>query len=202
MWPVAQWESKALNPAAAPQTAIHTLQFTQKEPIMNTKLLLTLAGSALAVVALAGCSSTTGAPTTAAPASPSMSASKAPVMNPDAATASGKLGQIIVDGKGMTAYVWDKDTANSGVSACTGPCATLWPAITTTSATPTITGITGMVATITGVNGGKQITINGLPIYAFSKDTKAGDTNGQGVLNIWHVLSPAGEKITTPNPSK
>jgi hypothetical protein len=33
-----------------------------------------------------------------------------------------------------------------------------------------------------------------------SKDTKAGDTNGQGVLNIWHVLSPAGEKITTPNP--
>jgi len=175
---------------------------------MNTKLLLTLAGSTLAVVALAGCSSTTGAPTTPASASPSMSASasasasasKAPVMNPDAATASGKLGQIIVDGKGMTAYVWDKDTANSGVSACTGPCATLWPAITSTSASPTVTGITGTVATITGVNGGKQITINGLPIYAFSKDTKPGDTNGQGVLNIWHVLSPAGEKITTPNP--
>ena len=56
------------------------------------------------------------------------------------------------------------------------------------------------VATITGVVGGKQITINGLPIYTFSKDTKPGDTNGQGVLNIWHVLSPAGEKITTPNP--
>ncbi len=167
---------------------------------MNTKLLLTLAGSALAVVALAGCSSTTGVPTTAASASPSMSASKAPVMNPDAATASGKLGQVIVDGKGMTAYVWDKDTANSGVSACTGPCAPLWPAITTTSASPTVMGITGTVATITGVNGGKQITINGLPIYAFSKDTKPGDTNGQGVLNIWHVLSPAGEKITTPNP--
>ena len=167
---------------------------------MNTKVLLTLAGSALAVVALAGCSSTTSAPTTAASASPSMSASKAPAMNPDAATASGKLGEIIVDGKGMTAYVWDKDTANSGVSACTGPCATLWPAITTTSASPTVTGITGTVATITGVNGGKQITINGLPIYAFSKDTKAGDTNGQGVLNIWHVVSPAGAKITTPNP--
>ena len=74
---------------------------------MNTKLLLTLAGSALAVVALAGCSSTTGTPTTAASASPSMSASKDPTASPDAATASGKLGQIIVDGKGMTAYVWD-----------------------------------------------------------------------------------------------
>ena len=165
---------------------------------MNSKLILALAGSALAVVALAGCSSTAGAPN-AASASPSMSASKAPVVSPDAAIASGKLGQIIVDGKGMTAYVWDKDTANSGVSACTGTCATLWSAITTTSATPTVTGVTGTVATITGVSGGKQITINGLPIYTFTKDTKPGDTNGQLVLNIWHVLSPAGTKITTPN---
>ena len=164
---------------------------------MKTKLILTLAGSALAVVALAGCSATT-TPTTATSAT--AAASKAPAASPDAATASTKLGQIIVDGKGMTVYVWDKDTANSGVSACTGPCATLWPAITTTSAKPTVTGITGTVATITGVNGGKQITINGLPIYGFSKDAKPGDTNGQGVLNIWHVLSPAGAKITTPNP--
>ena len=166
---------------------------------MKTKFILALAGSALAVVALAGCSSTAGAPT-AASASPSMSASKAPAANPDAATATGKLGQIIVDGKGMTAYVWDKDTANSGVSACSGPCADLWPAITTTSAPPTVTGITGTVATITGVKGGKQITINGLPIYTFTKDTKPGDTNGQGVLNIWHVVSPSGAKIATPNP--
>jgi hypothetical protein len=100
----------------------------------------------------------------------------------------------------MTAYVWDKDTANSRRSACTGPCATLWPAITT-SATPTINGITGMVATITGVNGGKQITINGLPIYAFSKDTKAGDTNGQVCPQHLASFCPRPvRKITTPNP--
>lgn len=191
MWPVVQEEGDALI-----LQLHHTMQSIQKEPIMKTKLILTLAGSALAVVALAGCSSTASTPAT----TPSASASKAPAASPDAATASTKLGQIIVDGKGMTAYVWDKDTANSGVSACTGPCAALWPAITTTSATPTVTGITGTVATITGVNGGKQISINGLPIYTFSKDAKPGDTNGQGVLNIWHVLSPAGEKITTPNP--
>lgn len=191
MWPVVQEEGDALI-----LQLHHTMQSIQKEPIMKTKLILTLAGSALAVVALAGCSSTASTPAT----TPSASASKAPAANPDAATASTKLGQIIVDGKGMTAYVWDKDTANSGVSACTGPCAALWPAITTTSATPTVTGITGTVATITGVNGGKQISINGLPIYTFSKDAKPGDTNGQGVLNIWHVLSPAGEKISTPNP--
>ena len=167
---------------------------------MKSKFILTLAGSALAVVALAGCSSNASTPV-AASASPSEAAAASPdAASPDAAIATGKLGQIIVDGKRMTAYVWDKDTANSGVSACTGQCATLWSPITSTSATPTITGVTGTVAAITGVNGDRQITINGLPIYTFTKDAKPGDTNGQGVLNIWHVLSPAGDKITTPNP--
>ena len=98
--------------------------------------------------------------------------------------------------------MWDRDTANSGVSACIGPCKALWPAVTTTSAKPAVTGITGTLATITRVDGGKHITINGLPIYTFSKDSKPGDTNGRGVLNIWHVLSPAGAKISTANPSK
>ncbi|MHB1170958.1 MAG: COG4315 family predicted lipoprotein [Lacisediminihabitans sp.] len=164
---------------------------------MKTKLILTLAGSALTVLALAGCSTPTSssAPT---PASPSASVSPAPAASADAATASTTLGKIVVDGKGMTAYVFSKDTVNSGASACTGACATLWPAITSTSATPTVTGITGTVGTITGVAGGKQITINGLPIYTFAKDKAPGDTNGQGVLNVWYVLSPAGQKITTP----
>ena len=178
---------------------------------MKSTLIVTLAVSALTLVALAGCSSTTTAATASTTPSSAASAdapgyppAHAPASatesaGPDAATASSKLGQIIVDGKGMTVYVFDKDTANSGVSACTGACAATWPAVTATSATPTVTGITGTVATIPGANGTKQITINGLPIYTFAADTKPGDTNGQGVKSIWWVLSPAGAKITTPN---
>jgi predicted lipoprotein with Yx(FWY)xxD motif len=172
-----------------------------KEPILKTKLILTLAGSALAVVALAGCSATTSASTAAPSATAAAPATAAPAAIPDAATAGSKLGQIIVNGKGMTVYVFDKDTANSGASACTGACSATWPAVTSTSAAPTVTGIAGTVSTIAAANGAKQITINGLPIYTFAQDTKPGDTSGQGVKTFWHVLSPAGEKITTPNPN-
>jgi predicted lipoprotein with Yx(FWY)xxD motif len=129
-----------------------------------------------------------------APASSGSAASAADVM-----IGSTGLGKIVVDGRGMTAYVYDKDTASSGKSACTGQCEALWPAITTTSAKPSLTGVTGKVSTITGVAGGKQITIDGRPIYTFANDKKAGDTNGQLLLGIWHVISPAGTEITTPN---
>jgi predicted lipoprotein with Yx(FWY)xxD motif len=110
------------------------------------------------------------------------------------ATASTKLGTIIVGGKGMTAYVYLNDTANSGVSSCTGSCASAWPAITSKSAVTTITGVTGKVGL---TKTGQQITINGLPICTFASDRAPGDTNGQGVGNVWFVLSPAGQKITT-----
>lgn len=33
---------------------------------------------------------------------------------------------ILVDANGMTLYTFDKDVANSGKSACNGPCADLW----------------------------------------------------------------------------
>ena len=36
---------------------------------------------------------------------------------------------VMVDAKGMTVYTFDKDTADSGKSACTGKCADNWPAV-------------------------------------------------------------------------
>ncbi len=98
----------------------------------------------------------------------------------------------------MTAYRFDKDTQNATSSACAGQCATLWPAITTTAATPVVTGVTGTIGTITRVDGSKQITVDGWPIYTFGQDTKAGDTAGRGVGGVWWALTPAEAKITTP----
>ena len=164
---------------------------------MKTKLMLTLAGSALAIVALAGCSN----PTTPAPASGSDStptASEPPAAPLDASTATSSLGEIVVDGQGMTAYYFDKDTAGSGSSACKDACAALWPAIESSSDTPNVEGITGEVSTITGVDGGNQITIDGRPIYTYAKDAAPGDVNGQGFGGVWWVISPSGEKLTAP----
>lgn len=165
---------------------------------MKSKIALTLAAATFATLALAGCSaSTTSSASGSAPSS--IPTSSAPtVAESDAATATSSLGTIIVNGKGLTAYAFDTDVANSGTSICTDVCATTWPAITTTSATPTVTGITGTISTITGVNGTNQITVNGMPIYTFSKDAAPGDVKGQGVKGTWHALTPAGEKVTTP----
>ncbi len=167
--------------------------------------------AAVAAAALAGCGSTAGngtssgvsSPTTAASSSSSSgSGSSGSSSAADLTAAKSSLGQIIVDGKGMTVYAFDKDVADSGKSNCTGGCASLWPAVVAKSGTPSVSGVTGKVGTITTAAGTKQLTINGLPVYTFSKDDSAGDVYGQGFMKLWWVLDPAGAKVsTTPAPS-
>jgi predicted lipoprotein with Yx(FWY)xxD motif len=160
--------------------------------------MITIAGSAIAIAALAGCSS----PTTTTPSTGSSSgatdAPAAPATSTEAKTATTSLGEIVVDGAGKTAYFYDKDTANSGTSACTGGCTSLWPAIESATTTPVVEGITGTVGTIVGTDGGNQITINGRPIYTYTPDAAAGDVTGQGFGGVWWVVSPAGDEVMTP----
>jgi predicted lipoprotein with Yx(FWY)xxD motif len=159
--------------------------------------LLVLAG-AMGLAALSGCGPSPSAgpyqPGTSSPPSSSAgsSAASATVLK----TASGSLGTIVVDGKGMTVYLFDKDTANSGKSACNAGCSATWPAVKATSSTPTVAGVTGKVGVITRDDGTMQATINGLPVYTYAKDLAAGDVKGQGVGGIWWPVSPDGDKVT------
>jgi predicted lipoprotein with Yx(FWY)xxD motif len=175
---------------------------------MYRSLRIPLAGAALVVLALAGCSTSSG---TAAP-EPAASASQSPSPEPaesetpaagaaELTTADSPLGEIIVDADGRTAYYFDKDVPDSGSSSCSGDCAVAWPSITAAATTPVVDeGITATVGTITGVAGETQITVNGLPVYLFQKDTAPGDVNGQGVGGVWWVIAPDGTKITDPLP--
>jgi predicted lipoprotein with Yx(FWY)xxD motif len=165
--------------------------------IVKKRLVLTIAGLALSTVALAGCASMASPSAGSGSSSGSSSSSKPAATGDDLATGTTTLGTVVVNGKGDTVYMYTNDTANSGMSTCYTTCATVWPAVTTTSATPTIKGVTGTVGTITRTDGTKQVTLNGWPLYTFASDSAAGDVGGQGVMNIWYVLSPAGDKITT-----
>jgi predicted lipoprotein with Yx(FWY)xxD motif len=110
----------------------------------------------------------------------------------------GSFGKVIVDGTGRTLYVFDKDTANPSKSNCDGGCAAMWPPVLAGSGTPQVDGVdASLVGTVARTDGSKQVTVAGLPVYQFAKDTKAGDANGQAVGGIWWVVGPDGKKITT-----
>ena len=100
------------------------------------------------------------------------------------------LGSVLVDGTGMTLYLFAKDTAGSGKSACAGACATNWPPLTVTGVPAKPTGATGTLATITRDDGSVQLTYNGMPLYRYAADKAAGDTKGDGVGGVWSVAKP------------
>ena len=90
---------------------------------------------------------------------------------------------MFVTAKGMTLYTFDKD-ATPGKSVCNGPCATNWPPALATDGAKA----TGDWTIITRDDGLKQWAYKGKPLYAFAKDTKAGDKTGDGFLNgAWHI---------------
>jgi len=157
---------------------------------MKLRIATGLAVAAAAIV-LAGCSS----PAAEAPADTGTSVESDSSSGTTLTTADTDLGEIVVDGEGMTVYMYDSDTQGSGTSTCEGQCATNWPAVTTESDEPEVEGVTGEVGTITGVDGSTQVTLNGWPLYYYAGDSAAGDVNGQGVGDVWWVLTPAGEKI-------
>ena len=54
-----------------------------------------------------------------------------------------------------------------------------------------------MLGTTARTDGTTQVTYNGWPLYYYIKDQKAGDTTGQGVGDVWYVLSAKGDMVTT-----
>ncbi|MFJ3976730.1 SCO0930 family lipoprotein [Streptomyces sp. NPDC090021] len=107
-----------------------------------------------------------------------------------------KLGEHIVDGRGMTVYRFKKDTAWPMVSNCVGDCLTKWPVVPPVDKA-NAKGITEKNYRVMDRPDGKQQqTVDCWPVYTFSGDKKPGDTNGQGVGGTWYAVSPDGKLIT------
>jgi predicted lipoprotein with Yx(FWY)xxD motif len=99
------------------------------------------------------------------------------------------LGKILADADGKVLYMFTKDTGTT--SACTGDCATAWPALHGPSE-PGEGLDDDDFATITGSDGKPQTTFYGHPLYYFSGDSAAGDVNGQGVGGVWFAVDAEG----------
>jgi predicted lipoprotein with Yx(FWY)xxD motif len=122
-----------------------------------------------------------------------MAASSAPIVK----TSSSPLGRILVDGRGHTLYLFERDKSTK--STCYGKCATFWPPLLTTAKATAGAGAKASLLGTTKRSDGKlQVTYHGHPLYFFVKDTKAGTTAGQNLDAFggeWYVLSAAGVKI-------
>lgn len=98
------------------------------------------------------------------------------------------VGSFLTDIKGMTLYVFKKDAA--GKSACEGECVAKWPLYYVEKVAAKEGLKDADFGTITRADGKKQTTYKGLPLYFFIGDKSPGDTNGQGVKDVWYVAIP------------
>ena len=108
-----------------------------------------------------------------------------------------KLGRILVDARGRTLYLFEKD--KGAMSSCDGACASVWPPLTSGGKAKAGPGITAVKLGVTKrIDGRTEVTYGGHPLYTYPGDQKPGDVQGQGLDQFgaeWYVLAPSGDKI-------
>jgi predicted lipoprotein with Yx(FWY)xxD motif len=93
-------------------------------------------------------------------------------------------GHAALTGKnGHTLYTFDKDSKNN--SNCYDSCADSWPAY---AAAKGAKSLGKGFSTIKRRDGSLQWTKDGAPLYFWIGDTAAGDTNGDGIGGVWHIV--------------
>ena len=110
----------------------------------------------------------------------------------------GKLGDVLVNGKGVTVYEFEKD--KHGKSSCYGACAQAWSPVLTNGRPKAKDGArASLLGTTTRKDGKKQITYHGHPLYTYEDDHgKPGTAKGQDLKEFgaeWYVLDKSGNVV-------
>jgi predicted lipoprotein with Yx(FWY)xxD motif len=153
------------------------------------------------LVGLAACSNDS-TPSPAQPAqgssppstAPTGSSSGEPTVDVVVGTADTDIGTVLTNDEGYTLYLLETDPA--GKSTCDGSCAPTWPPLAATGTVKADKGVRQEdIATIKRSDGSTQVTYYDHPLYVYSGDQSPGDTNGEGVSDVWYAISPAGDKV-------
>ena len=98
--------------------------------------------------------------------------------------------RYMVDKAGMTLYYTLNDAPGNGISNCIDSCSLLWhPFYTDIIRVPSRLS-TSDFETISRSDGTLQTAYKGWPLYYYTKDSKPGDTKGDGEQGIWSTLDP------------
>src|SRR5262245_25430210 len=107
------------------------------------------------------------------------------------------LGRVLVDARGRTLYQFKRD--KHGKSACYGACTAYWPPLLSTAKPRSGKGVHASLLGLTKRTDGKrQVTYAGHPLYTFFGDTRATQTNGEGLTDFggaWNVVSATGRAV-------
>ncbi len=131
---------------------------------------------------------TTAPATTPATAAPETSAPATCVEEVDTADTVNLVhlcGTILTDYGDITLYTFDDDPLNG--SACNAGCVDTWPPLTIPDGDFT-TALPDGFDEIARDDGLSQLTYLGKPLYYFSGDSAPGDTNGDGIGGLWHIV--------------
>jgi predicted lipoprotein with Yx(FWY)xxD motif len=113
------------------------------------------------------------------------------------------LGSVLVDARGRTLYVFEKD--RRGKSVCNTACAKFWPPLVSRAKPRAGTGVhKSMLALTRRRDGRRQVTYAGHPLYRFVGDKRAGQTSGEGLANFgaeWYALAATGQTVERSQPS-
>jgi predicted lipoprotein with Yx(FWY)xxD motif len=164
---------------------------------MAAFLVRRLARPALAALAVAlaagGCGSSP-----AAPAAPGDAAARTLTI---AAKSLPRVGTVLVNAAGYALYMFVPDDQRQ--VTCTSLCAETWPPVRLRAGTALAAG-PGVRQALLGSDadpaGGRVITYDGWPLYAYTGDVYAGQTTGQGIdLNggYWYLIRPSGQLVKT-----
>jgi predicted lipoprotein with Yx(FWY)xxD motif len=155
---------------------------------------------ALALIALFVTACAGGAGSTIRPTSPGGVSTPAGVSTPGSGSgsvtievATSDLGDILVGEGGMTLYAFTPDEGQEAPT-CNDSCAETWPPLSG-EATAGSGVDASMLSTATREDGTTQVVYGEYPLYYFSGDEAAGDTNGQGLNGKWFVVGADGELI-------
>jgi predicted lipoprotein with Yx(FWY)xxD motif len=146
----------------------------------RSQLVRTVIVAATSII-LVACTSGGGAGSSASPGSVTVGTAS-----------SGSLGTFLTGPDGKTLYIHAGDSANT--STCSGSCLTAWPALSLSAGQQPAAGngVSGQLGTFSRPDGGLQVTYNGLPLYYWQGDAKAGDVTGQGISGFTVALAAGG----------
>ncbi|MCB9208069.1 MAG: T9SS type A sorting domain-containing protein [Ignavibacteriales bacterium] len=102
--------------------------------------------------------------------------------------ATSEYGEILTDLGGYTLYYFVNDAFDASV--CFDQCETNWPVYYKENILPGDGLNQDDFASITRLDGSKQTTYKGWPLYYFFNDTSPGDVNGENINGVWFVAKP------------